>query len=150
MRLIFIVFLLSCHTISVAEVFTKWTDPDGQVHYGDDWTVASPATESRLVIYDTFDEESYRAALRRHAEDEKERRAREKKHRNKTKKANKARRSGRQRPLNDAEKYERYLEQQEKKKQQELQRKRERRKEVRQRWNLNCNDSRYAGTRACR
>jgi len=150
MRLISIVFLLSCHTISMADVYSKWAGPDGQVHYGDTWTVESPATESRLVIYDTFDEESYRAARQRYAEDEKERRAREKKRRDKTKKANKARRSGRQRPLSDAEKYERYLEQQEKKKQQELQRKRERRKEVRHRWNLNCNDSRYAGTRACR
>jgi|GEM_PF-4270106 len=147
MKLTPIVFIFFCNTVCSAAAINKWVDSDGQIHYGDDRPLESPASESTLVIHDSFDEESYRAAIKRYAVYEKEVKLKEKKLREKIKKE---KRSGKKHPLTESEKYDLYLEKAEAKKQKELMRKRERRAEARRKWKMDCNDSRNANRIACR
>lgn len=139
--------LLFISTVSRAETVSKWIDSAGQVHYGDDWTIDQQVESTRLDIHATFDENEYEAAIARYAVYEKEM----KKKAEERRKQEKRERKGKgKRPLTDAEKYDLYLEQQEKKHQRELERKRKRRAEVRRRWRMDCNDSRNATKIACR
>ena len=144
--LLTVVILLLPLSASTDEVVSKWTGEDGRVHYGDAWTVDEDSDSQKLVIPETFDEASYKAAVARNREYEKEARDRLKRLRKLEKEA---RRKGK-RPLTASEKYDLYLEQEEKKHQLELERKRMRRAEYRRRWRMDCNDSRNATKIACR
>jgi len=144
----FLVFLLLTPvTCPADEAVSKWIDEHGQVHYGDEWTMGRTGGTTTLLIPDTFDEAEYKAAVARYAVYEKELKARR---REREKLARKPRRNGGKRPLSDAEKYDLYLEQEEKKRQAELKRRRQRRMEERRRWEMGCNDSRNAVRKACR
>jgi hypothetical protein len=147
MKGLFIIVLFFSQTVASAETVSKWIDVNGRLHYGDNWQVKKPASESTLVINDTFDEASYKAASRRYSEYEKELKLKEKQRKDKAKKE---KRSGKKAPLTASEKYDLYLEKEEVKKQNELKRKRERRAEARRKWKMDCNDSRNANRIACR
>lgn len=144
---LFIILVFFSQTAFSAEIVTRWTDADGRVHYGDRAPADYVESQTRLVIEDTYDEASYQAASRRYELYAQELKEREKQRRKLEKEA---RRAGRKLPLSDADKYDLYMERQERMEQEELQRKRERRAAVRRKWKMDCHDPANAGKIACR
>ena len=130
-----------------ADVVTRWTDENGQVHYGDHLPMNEVTSHRQMVIEDSYDQEAYDAAIARYVLYEKELKQREKQR----KELEKQRRGrGGKAPLTEADKYDLYMERQDELKRQELERKRKRRADTRRKWKLNCYDQANIGKAACR
>lgn len=144
---ILILSLFLCHSAAAAEIVSRWTDSNGQVHYGDQPPTDEIDSHRQLVIEDTFDESAYEAAVKRYVLYEEEQKAREKLRRKLHKEQ---RKRHRQPQLSESDKYDLYMERQDELKREELSRKRARRADSRRKWRLDCYDSANAGNKACR
>jgi alpha-galactosidase/6-phospho-beta-glucosidase family protein len=140
-------YLLLCQTAVAAEIVSRWTDSNGQVHYGDHPPLHEIDSHSQLVIEDTFDESAYNAAVQRYSLYEKEQKAMEKLRRKRLKEQRALHRDV---PLSESDKYDLYMDRQDELKREELDRKRARRADSRRKWRLDCYDPANAGKKACR
>lgn len=86
MKLLIFLLTLSLSIAATADTVKKWTDANGNVHYGDKKAAEYVKGTETLKIRDTYDQQSYEEGVERHKENkiigdklEKERIAEEKK-----------------------------------------------------------------------
>ncbi len=71
MKLLIFLFTLSLSMAATADTVKKWTDRDGNVHYGDKKAAEYIKETETLKIKDTYDQQSYDEGVKRHNETKK-------------------------------------------------------------------------------
>lgn len=67
MRMIIALFFLLSYNHAYSDSIQKWTDATGKVHYGDSTPPINAISEQKIKIYNSFDESSYKAGVKRNS-----------------------------------------------------------------------------------
>lgn len=67
MRKIALIFFLLNSNLVFSDSIQKWTDASGLIHYGDNSPPAGASNKQKIEVHNSFDESSYKAAMKRNS-----------------------------------------------------------------------------------
>ena len=68
MKLILLLLIIAITSTAQAETLKKWTDEQGQIHYGNGNAAKGVSDTETVEIMDTFDEKAYQEGVQRNEE----------------------------------------------------------------------------------